>query len=165
MSTIAQKLTLAEFEQQYGHEKPYYEFWDGQAVQKCVPTWLHGLLQGILIELLAQSGYKAGSEVKLKVDTGFQPIPDVIATHGRVELPYPTKAVEIVIEILSEEDPMSRVLTKCRAYEGWGFEQVYVIDPEARIVFCWAGHQLEEVSHVDSISVDRIWTALDQELR
>lgn len=59
------------------------------------------------MNLLSEAGYRAGSEVKLKIDPRSHPIPDVIATRGRVELPYPTKAVEIVIEILSEEDSMS----------------------------------------------------------
>ncbi len=165
MATVAAKLSVAEFEKQYGQAKPYYEFWFGEPVQKSMPTWMHGLLQRIVMELLSQADYKAASEVKLKIDLEFQPIPDVIATRTRIELPYPTKPLEIVIEILSEEDSMSRVLTKCRAYRSWGFQEVYVLDPGARIVFRWADHRLEEVNAFASISVDRIWSALDRELR
>lgn len=165
MGTAAQKLTVAEFERQYGHEKPYYEFWHGEAVQKSMPTWIHGLLQTILSRLLSEAGYKAGSEVKLRIDPDFHPLPDIIATRGRVEIPYPTKAVEIIIEILSDDDPMWRILTKCRTYAGWGFEQIYVIDPQTRVVFRWTDQRLEEVNAFASISVDRIWLALDEELR
>ena len=165
MATVTAKLTIAEFEKQYGREKPYYEFWHGEAVQKSMPTWIHGLLQKILMDLLGEAGYKAGSEVKLKIDPDFHLIPDVIATREQVELPYPTKAVEIVTEILSEDDPMGRVLTKCRAYQGWGFEQIYVIDPQTRIVFRWSDQRLEEVNALASVAVDRIWSALDEELR
>ncbi|HEY6988045.1 MAG TPA: Uma2 family endonuclease [Bryobacteraceae bacterium] len=165
MATVAQKLTVAEFERQYGHEKPYYEFWRGEAVQKSMPTWIHGLLQKIVMNLLGQAGYKAGSEVKLKIDPDFHPLPDVIATRGRIETPYPTKAVEVVVEILSDDDPMWRILTKCRAYQGWGFEQIYVIDPQTRVVFRWTDQRLEEVNAFASIPVDGIWLALDEELR
>jgi Uma2 family endonuclease len=156
---------VVEFEKQYGQEKPYYEFWNGEAVQKSASTWIHGLLQGILASFLSQAGYTAGSEVKLKIDPDFHPIPDVIATRGRVELPYPTKSVEIVLEILSDDDPMSRILTKCRAYQNWGFEQVYVVDPKTRIVFRWADQRLEEVNTLATVPVDKIWSALEQELR
>ncbi len=165
MASIAHKLTVDEFERQYGCEKPYYEYWHGEAIQKSMPTSLHGLLQSILMALLWQAGFKAASEVKLKIDPEFQLIPDVIASHDRFELPYPTRSVEIVVEILSHDDPMSRVLTKCRMYQSWGFEQIYVLDPEDRRVFRWTEHRLEEVGEFASIPVDRIWAALDAALQ
>jgi Uma2 family endonuclease len=125
---------------------------------------MDGLLQGILIQLLSEAGYRAGSEVKLKIDPDFHPIPDVVATRGRIELPYPTKALDIVVEILSDDDPMSRVLSKCRTYQSWGFAEVYVVDPGSRIVFRWMDHRLEEVDILASLPVERIWSALDREL-
>lgn len=164
MATLLPTLTLAEFEARFGHEKPYYEFWYGEAIQKSMPSWIHGLLQGILIGLLRQAGYKAASEVKLKVNTAFQPVPDVIATKGHIDLPYPTKALEIVIEILSDDDPMSRLLTKCRTYQDWGFSEIYVVDPTARLVFRWSGHQLQEVNLIAGQAASSIWTALDKEI-
>ena len=60
---------------------------------------------------------------------------------------------------------MSRILTKCRTYQGWGFEQIYVIDPQARLVFRWSEQQLQEVNALASVPVERIWLALDEELR
>jgi Uma2 family endonuclease len=164
MAAALSTLTIAEFEAQFGHEKPHYEFWYGEAVQKSMPTWIHGLLQRILMELLREAGYKAGSEVQLKINTAFQPVPDVIATTGHIERPYPTKPVEIVIEILSDDDPMSRLLTKCRMYQEWGFQQIYVVDPIARLVFRWSEHRLEEVDLIAGQPVSSIWTALDQEV-
>lgn len=164
MSTTVGTLTLYEFEQQYGHSEPHYEYWQGTAVRKAMPTWIHGLVQRILLELLTRVGYKSGSEVKLKIDPDFEPVPDVIATRGRIELPYPTKGMEIVIEILSEDDAMSRILTKCRAYEIWGFEEIYVVDAEARTIMRWGRHRLEEVGTLAGVCVEGIWTALDREL-
>jgi Uma2 family endonuclease len=164
MPTVAHKLTLAEFEAQYACEKPYYEFWFGEAVQKSVPDSVHGLLQGILMNLLGEAGYKAASEVKLKIEVDFHPLPDVIASKARFEIPYPTKAVEIVVEILSDDDPMSRVLTKYRYYRDWGFEHIYVVDPAARLVFRWLGHSLKEVDVIAGLPVSRIWSALDSEI-
>ena len=158
-------LTVEEFERDYGCEKPHYEFWRGEAVQKSLPTWMHGLLQRIIMQLLNASGYKAGSEVKLKIEATFHPVPDIIATRGLVEQPYPTKALEVVVEILSPEDSMFRVLTKCRAYQNWGFEHIYVVDPMERIVFRWVETRLEQVDTLAGIATFEIWKALDAELR
>ncbi len=116
------------------------------------------------MDLLSEAGYKAGSEVKLKIDPELQLIPDLVATRGPIELPYPSKPLEIVVEILSEDDPMSRILAKCRMYKNWGFEQVYVVDPYTRVLFRWSDHRLEEVSEFARVPVDRIWSALDQAL-
>ncbi len=164
MATVLHTLSVAEFEAQFGHEKPYYEFWFGEAIQKSMPTWIHGLLQRILMELLRGAGYKTGSEVKLKINTAFQPVPDIIATAGLIERPYPTKPVEIVVEILSEDDPMSRLLTKCRTYQEWGFQEIYVVDPSARLVFRWSEHRLEEVNVIAGQPAVSVWTALDKEI-
>src|SRR5580698_7761832 len=108
-----QKLSLQEFHARYDGEKPYFEYWDGEAVQKSMPTWLHGLIQGILVQLLKAAGYQAGSEITLKLNPEYAPIPDVIAIEGGIRSPYPTEPFEVVIEILSPQDSFSRVLQKC----------------------------------------------------
>ena len=114
-------------------EKPYFEYWDGEAVQKSLPTGLHSIIQKILVQLLDALGYMAGGEVTLKLDRTFQPIPDVIAVEGSFGDLYPTEPFEVVIEILSPDDLFSRVLRKCRRYEAWGIRQVIVVDPKARL--------------------------------
>ncbi len=136
MSAVAEhKLTKEEFHSRYDGEKPYYEYWDGEAVQKAMPTWLHGLIQGILSDLLRGIGYVSGSEVTLHLDASYEPIPDVIAVEGPATGPYPTTAFEVVVEILSPQDQFSRVLRKCRLYEKWGIRQIVVIDPESRAIW------------------------------
>ena len=85
-------------------------------MQKATPTWIHGLLQRILMDMLSRAGFKSASEVRLKIDPEIQLIPDVIATRGRIETAYPVTALDVVIEILSESDSMSRTLSKCRTY-------------------------------------------------
>lgn len=75
MAAAADRLTLADFERQYGDKKPHYEYWSGEAIQKATPTWLHGLLQGIMLLLLKEVGYKAATEVELRISDEFQLIP------------------------------------------------------------------------------------------
>ncbi len=54
-TSAAPLLTLAEFHARYDGEKPYYELWNGEAIQKSVPIWLHNLLERILAELLRKN--------------------------------------------------------------------------------------------------------------
>lgn len=106
---IAQPLTLEEFRSRYRNEKPYFEYWFGEPIQKTPATWLHAVLQGIIGEALRRAGYKSGSEVELRIDPQWEPVPDVIATLRPVK-DYPAEPVEIVVEILSPEDKMVYVM-------------------------------------------------------
>jgi Uma2 family endonuclease len=137
MSAIAGKLTLAEFGTQYSDSKPNHEYWFGEAVPKAMPTWLHGLLQKIIMRLLDESGYLSASEVKLKISPDFEPVPDIIATTGRIEVPYPTKPFDVVVEILSPDDAFQRVLRKCKLYSEWGISNIFVLDPDSREAWTW----------------------------
>src|SRR5579859_6389441 len=68
------KLSLEEFHSRYDGEKPYFEYWDGEAVQKSMPTRLHALIQQILLKLLIALGYDSGPEITLKLDPAYEPI-------------------------------------------------------------------------------------------
>jgi Uma2 family endonuclease len=164
-----QKLSLQEFQARYDGEKPYYEYWDGEAVQKSMPTFLHGLIQGILMRLLSGIGYAAASEVTLKLDPAYEPVPDVIAIDGPCGDPYPTSPFEVAIEILSPDDSFSRVLRKCRLYEKWGIRQIVVIDPKDRLVWRFENGALQAtdtVAHRDdaAIPAQTLWDEVDREL-
>jgi Uma2 family endonuclease len=140
MATItAPSLTLEEFERRYAGSDRAYEYWHGEVVEKGMPTWLHAVLQMIVGEVLRKAGYKAATEIELRLDPQFAPRPDVAAGRQSVPTPYPTKPeeIEIVVEILSPEDAMGRVLAKCKEYARIGIEQVYVADPESETAWIW----------------------------
>ena len=86
MASTAGSLTLQEFRTRYSGLKPYYEYWSGEAVQKTVPTLIHGLIQTLIALLLKEAGYKAGTEIELRIDNNWQPVPDVIG-FTRIEQP------------------------------------------------------------------------------
>lgn len=165
MSAVAEKLSFQEFQSKYERHERSYEYWYGQAIARGMPTWIHGLLQRIVMELLTEAGYIAASEVELRIVPDAHPKPDVIATKGEVEDPYPTKPVEVVVEILSKDDPMPHILEKCQAYRAWGFEFVHVVNSESRQLFRWTGTGLELSNNLTSIPVARIWERLDEALR
>ena len=129
------KLSKEEFHARYDGEKPYYEYWDGEAVQKAMPKWLHGLIQKLLTRMLDDIGFESASEVELHLDPNYEPVPDIIAVVAAQREPYPTKPFEVVIEILSHNDQFSRVLRKCRLYEKWGIRQIVIVDPQDRVVW------------------------------
>ena len=164
MAAVAEKLTLIDFQSRYERSERSYEFWLGEAVPKAMPTWILGLLQAIVARLLTEAGYRAGVEVELRIDSDAHPKPDVIATSSKVDQPYPNKAVDVVVEILSEDDPMQYVLGKCQAYKASGFEYIYVVNSESEQVFRGTGAALELATHLTSIPVTTIWEELQKSL-
>lgn len=169
MASATTLLTLEEFNEHYGREHGY-EYWFGEVVKKGMPTWLHGLMQAILAEFFYKLGYVSGSEVELRIDPNWQPRPDVTATL-EVEQPYPTKPVDIVAEVLSD-DPMTQVFEKCRNYARIGIPQIFVFDPQSRAAWQWSrgADNLERVQTLrlgngSVLDVSEIWTELDGRMR
>jgi Uma2 family endonuclease len=168
MPSVAEhKLTKEEFHARYDGEKPYYEYWDGDAVQKAMPKSIHGFIQKLLTRLLDDLGYESASEVELHLDPDYEPVPDVIAVEGALEDPYPTRPFEVVIEILSSGDQFSRVLRKRRLYEKWGIRQIVMVDPEDRVVWRFENGGPVETDIIATrgeakILAAALWDALDR---
>lgn len=169
MAVATAGLTLEEFNAQYGNEHGY-EYWFGEVVRKGMPTWLHGLLQAVLCEFFYKLGYISGSEIDLRIDPNWQPRPDVTAALG-IEQPYPTKPMDIVAEILSD-DPMTRVFEKCRNYARIGIPQIFVLDPESRTAWEWDREKdnLDRIEKLrlgngSTVEVNEIWAELDARMR
>lgn len=170
MATASKHLTLEEFRAQFEGRKPHFEYWFGEPVQKSMPTWLHSVLQGVLIEFLKRAGYKSGSELELRIDPDWQPVPDVTGLSASPGGPYPTKPVDVVIEILSPDDPFPQVLKKCRHYARIGTEKIFVADPEEKTAWDWndGAQRLERVDSFrlpngQSILLADVWTELDKQ--
>jgi Uma2 family endonuclease len=162
MAAVADKLSFLEFQAKYGNDDTSHEYWYGEAVKRCMPTWIHGALIHIIGSLLAEAGYIPGADVELRIVPEAHPKPDVIATDRRMEQAYPTKAVEVVVEILSDDDAMAYVLEKCHAYQDWGFQYVYVVNPRRRQLLRWTGTALEISDELTSMPASRIWERLDK---
>lgn len=136
---VTTPITFEEFERRYAGSGQAVEYWHGEVVEKSVPTWLHSVLQAVLVEALRRAGYKTGPEVDLRLSREFAPRPDVIAGRQSIETRYPTEPsqVEIVVEVLSPDDKMLDVLAKCKEYLALGIQQVYVADPESETAWIW----------------------------
>ncbi|MGC2659151.1 MAG: Uma2 family endonuclease [Bryobacteraceae bacterium] len=135
MATAPSYLTVDQFERLYGHKKPYYEYWYGEAIQKPRATLLHSYIQGLLFMFLKSFGWRVGTEVTLRISPVAHPIPDLAADPGHIEGPYPSKPVALCIEILSPQDDLRQVVRKAAHYLDWGIKQVWIIDPQDRRAF------------------------------
>src|SRR5579862_3453616 len=120
MATATSELSLEEFHRLYDGVKPNHEYWYGEAIPKPMPTLLHSALQAALIVLLFARGWKAFPEARIKISADMSPVPDVIATRGHLNQPYPTQPFELCIEILSPDDRLKKTIEKGKRYLEWG---------------------------------------------
>lgn len=132
MAAATSHLTLEEFHRLYDGVKPNHEYWYGVAIPKPMATSLHSLLQLVLTMLLTSRGWKPLPELTLKMGSGLELIPDLVATRRRIQLPYPSEPVEICIEILSPDDRLKKTLDKARLYLDWGVGFVWIVNPIER---------------------------------
>lgn len=58
--------------------------------------------------LLEKAGWNPASEVRLKIVRDAEPVPDVIAIHGKFKGRYPTEPPELCMEILSPGDTLKK---------------------------------------------------------
>ncbi len=172
MSTATKRLSLEEFRsfEAASDQGPRYEYWSGEAIPKSMPTWLHSELQVLFCELFRRVGYYSAIELELRISNEWQPKPDVVAALNR-EFPYPTKPVEIVADVLSEDDERGKTITKCRNYHALGIKQIFVFDPRTRTVQIWnpSEQALLEISRLELgngvvFPVSEMWVELDRRL-
>ncbi len=129
-------LTPERFEELYSDDcKPYFEYWFGEAIQKSVPTLVHGVMQVTIAILLMRRGWRTATEVRLKIAKLAYPVPDIIAGRKSFQDPYPTEAFDLCIEILSRDDSLRRLFNKCAHYLEWGIGSVWIIDPKKHLAY------------------------------
>jgi Uma2 family endonuclease len=126
-------------------EKPYCEYRDGVVTRKAMPTKFHALIQYALLMLLRNQGVQPFPELTVRVSPTKYLVPDVVVA-GDFPGPYPTEPAVLCCEILSPEDRLGAMLSKCEEYHAWGVPFCWVIDPVKRTA--WEYH-----SAMDPVSV------------
>ena len=129
------------------------EYRDGEIVERSLPTYLHGKVQGLLFAaFLGQENFFPCVETRMKVRTGLYLIPDVAVFYPQEPEQVPETPPLVVIEVLSPDDRMTAVLEKLEEYRGWGVRHVWLVDPHARRMYAWdAG--LREVERLATAEV------------
>jgi Uma2 family endonuclease len=135
---VMSSITLVPVEEYLRYsEKPNCEYKDGVIYPKAMPTTFHSIVQYALLFLLRAQGVRALPELTVRISATKYLIPDVSVSHG-VHSPYPTEPVQLCCEILSPEDRLGAMLSKCEEYHAWGVPYCWVIDPVKRTA--WEYH-------------------------
>jgi Uma2 family endonuclease len=146
-------------------EKPYCEYRDGAVSRKAMPTKFHSIIQRALLMLLQSQGAQAFPELTLRISPTKYLVPDV-AVAGDFQGPYPTEPVLLCCEVLSAEDRLGAMLSKCEEYHAWGVPFCWVIDPVKRTA--WEYHSGAEPMRVSaelragelSVNLEELFSAL-----
>ena len=121
------------------------EYRDGKLVERCVPDYLHGRTQALLLvffePLRKKLSFYACSETRVKVREGLYLIPDVsVFRPSPPPSSVPDQPPFIAVEILSPDDRLNAVREKLEEYKSWGVAHVWLVDPHSRRMYtCDAG--------------------------
>ena len=122
---------------------PDCEYLDGEVVERNMGELPHGDVQLTLGSLLRQLrktlGIRVSTEVRVQINARRFRIPDIsVWRNDNIGTRIPTVAPFLVVEILSPEDRMVRMLPKIQEYLSIGVEYVWVIDPEEKAALSYS---------------------------
>jgi Uma2 family endonuclease len=132
---------------------PDMEYVDGVLVEINVGDLIHSLVQSNLVYFLRLKypKVKVMPEVRSRTSKTRYRLPDVAVTLRMPEGRFITEAPFIAIEILSEEDRVSRLMEKLKEYAAMGVPNIWVFDPRLKQMFVFHGNSLQEIEG-DTIS-------------
>jgi len=139
---------------------PDMEYVDGVLVEPNVGDWLHSLVQRNIIVALSRKYPRvyAVPELRSQTRTTRYRLPDVSVLLNAPETKYLLEAAFLAIEILSEDDRMTKMMEKLEEYERKGVPNIWLIDPRLRKLAVYSNGSLNDVPG------DRIATAGDPRL-
>jgi Uma2 family endonuclease len=120
--------------------------------------------------MLRELGYYSYSEVTLRIDPHWEPIPDVIGVLVQPAGEYPTEPVDVVVELLSPKDQFSLVQEKCERYSALSVKDILVLDPVRQKAWFWhsvmqsllAAHEDCKFESGRTLILENVWSRLDQ---
>ncbi|MFB2937252.1 Uma2 family endonuclease [Aerosakkonemataceae cyanobacterium BLCC-F154] len=139
MTSSIQQLTLQDFLKCPNiEESPAWEFVEGQANQKPMPTAYHSILQKRLTAAidLSNSPYEAFPELRCTLSNNSV-VPDITVIH-KSRIPVENTAVEgapdWMIEILSPDQSTTKLIAKIQICLNEGTKLGWLIDPTEQLI-------------------------------
>ena len=125
---------------------PDCEYLDGEVVERNMGEIPHGDVQlnlaAALRRLRAQFGVRVITEIRIQINPRRFRVADIaVWRNDNIGTGIPTVAPFLVVEILSPEDRMVRMLPKIQEYLSMGVEWVWVIDPEEKAALAYSQQQ------------------------
>jgi Uma2 family endonuclease len=116
-------------------EGPDCEYLDGEIVERNIGEIPHSAVQGTLYRLLWQLRSLLGllvlPEITIKISPTRYRVADLaVWRNDDIGTVIPTVAPFLVVEILSPEDRMVRVLPKIQEYLSICVEWIWIVDPQ-----------------------------------
>jgi Uma2 family endonuclease len=126
---------------------PDMEYVDGELVEIHVGDPQHSAVQSNIIYALRSKypSVKALPELRSRTRRTRYRLPDVAVVLKKPEGRFLDEAPLIAIEILSEDDRMTRVIEKLKEYAERGVPNIWVFDPRTRAMYEFRGHNLLEI--------------------
>src|SRR5436305_10784389 len=126
---------------------PDLEYVDGILVERNTGDWLHSLVQRNLIVAFSPRYPHIYAVPELRSQTGETRyrLPDVCVLLTPPGTKYLMDAAFLVIEILSEDDAMSRTMEKLEEYDRNGVPNIWLIDPRLRKMSVYSDGDLREI--------------------
>jgi Uma2 family endonuclease len=126
---------------------PDVEYEDGVLVERNVGDWLHSTVQYNLIFALG-SRYPhvyVRPELRSQTQATRYRLPDVCVVLARPKTKYLVDAAFLAIEVLSEDDRMTKTMERLEEFDRKGVPNIWVIDPRLRTMSVYSGGVLNEV--------------------
>ena len=117
--------------------EPDAEFVDGVIEERPMGEWNHANWQAAVLEFFRSRrrdwGIRVAAELRVQVSAGSFRIPDVTVIDRSLAVEQIVTHPPIaVIEILSPEDTVTRMMTKLADYERMGIQTILVLDPNGK---------------------------------
>ena len=159
MTSTTQQLTLQEFLNLPNiEESPAWEFVDGQANQKPMPTADHSILQKRLTAAIdqADSPYEAFPELRCILSSNSV-VPDITVIY-QDRIPPGNTAVEgapdWMIEILSPDQSTTKLIAKIQTCLHQGTKLGWLIDPTEQVIMVlWPDSRIALLNSGDRLPV------------
>jgi Uma2 family endonuclease len=122
---------------------PDCEYLDGEVVERNMGEIPHGDVQINLATALRQLrrtlGLRVIPEIRIQINPRRYRVADIaVWRDDNIGTGIPTVPPFLVVEILSPEDRMVRMLPKIQEYLAIGVEWVWIIDPEEKSALCYS---------------------------
>jgi len=125
------------------------EYCHGEVIERTMPTFLHGVVQGMLYALFLayrkSHGLVPSTEARHNLGNGLIRIPDVAVHQGMPKAECPATPPYVTVEVLSPDDRMGDLKQKLKEYRAFGVAHVWVVDPIDQGLYVYDSDGLHQV--------------------
>ena len=125
-----------EFYLSHSYE-PDAEYVDGLIEERPMGEWNHANWQAAILEFFRSRrqdwNIRAAAELRVQVSAGNFRVPDITVTDRNLPIEQVITHPPIaVLEVLSQEDTVTRMMSKLNDYERMGIPTILVLDPNGK---------------------------------